>query len=433
MLQIFTILSLFVLATSCGGSIASSLLSDAKSTCDVLTNPACTDSGDGAGGNTTSALEITPSSLNITANLDKSDIVEITGTCNDKGIRKNRILVDVFAGDINETVEPYISNDKGSICANLAGAGLTSSGIPHGANCFWITKGIGLTEDFGLPSQRDYPQCHNGQFGFSVRLGKVLTDTTLGTNYLVRLKLRTEDNGVSESVLSRVVVARQIGAPSIDSRTIDPTLFKCSLKNSVARFNQNISYVLSRSYKIVQTGAQSATVPVTGYNPLTSASSLAYAFDNFELVDGVTYSYSITGTDTQYAYAPTVPVGISNTMECPMNIPSFIQFRAPTANRCSFNIQNSNASTNVKYQVAYGPQNWTGTLGSGANNPPVPRSCDPGTSLNGGTYYCDISGLASGTRYHFATRAYKDVNGNNLPDVGEEVGYWSNESVCPTL
>ena len=430
---IFSILSFLFYLVGCGGSVATSLLTNSTSTCDPITNPSCTDLTGGTGGaGSTSALEITPSSLNLIANMDKSDTVEITGTCNDKGIRKNRILVEVFAGDINESVDPYINNDKSSQCINLAGAGLTSSGIPYGSNCFWVTKGIGLVEDLGLPSQRDYPQCHDGQFGFTVRLGKVLTDPALGLNYLVRLKLRTEDGGVSESVLSRVVVARQIGSPSIDSRTIDPTLFKCSLKNSVARFNQNISYVLNRSYKIISTGAESATAPATGYNPLTSASSIAYNFDDLQLVDGVTYSYSITGTDTEYAYLAPVPVGISNTMQCPMPNPTLIQFRAPLANRCSFNVQYSNVSTNVKYQIAYGPPNWTGTPGSGANNPPVPRVCDPGTSLNSATYYCDVSGLSAGTRYNFATRAYKDTNNNNFPDATEEVGYWSNESVCQT-
>ncbi len=420
---------LFLFLSGCGGSIASSLLTDSTSTCDPIKNPTCSEADDTV---SSTAVEITASSLNLTANIDKSDTVEISGTCKDQGRRKNRILVEVFAGDLNESVEPYISNDRSSVCTNAAGSGLTSSGIPFGTNCFWITKGLGLVEDSGLPSQRDYPQCHNGQFGFSVRLGKVLTDASLGLNYLVRIKLRTEDNGISESTYNRVVVARQVSAPSIDSRTVDPTLFKCNLKNSVARFNQNISYVLSRSYKIISTGAQSIPTSIAGY-PSTSISALAYDFDDFQLVDGLTYSYSLTGTDTQYSYAPSpAPVGISNTMQCPMSNPVLVQFRAPTANRCSFNVQYSNASTNVKYQIAYGPPNWSGTPGVGANNPPVPRNCDPGTSFNGGTYYCDVSGLSAGTKYNFSIRAYKDTNGNNFPDATEEVGYWSNESLCQT-
>ncbi len=425
------ILTFFLFALGCSAPVAESLLTNPSSTCDPTVNISClTDDTT----TTTSALLITPDSLSLTANSDKGDTVEITGTCVDQGRRKNRILVDVFAGDLNESVNPYISTDEGSKCFELTGAMLTSAGIAPGQNCFWVTKGIGLTEDASGPAPRTYPQCHNGQFGFSVRLGKILTDSSLGLNYLVRLKLRTEEGGISESPLSRVVVSRKITPPSINSVTVDPNLFKCSLKNSVARFNQNISYVLSRSFTIFGTTNQSALAAVAGYNPLTSSSALAFEFDDFGLVDGVSYTYSLTGTDTGFAYAPPAPTAISNALTCKMNNPNLNQPVPPTTNRCRFALQYVNSLANgIKYQIASGPNNWTGGGTTPSNPPPVLRACSPGTIFNDPPYYCDVAGLSAATPHYFAVRAYKDTNGNDIPDVGEEVGYWSNISTCVTL
>lgn len=409
--------------------IAESLLTNGSVSCDPTTNISCL-ATDPVG---TAALTITPESLNVTANVDKGDTVEITGTCTDAGRRKNRILVEVFAGDLNESVTPYISTDEGSKCFDTTGAPLTSAGIAPGENCFWVTKGIGLTEDASGPVPRTYPQCHNGQFGFSVRLGKILQDAGLGLNYLVRMKLRTEEGGISESPLTRVIVSRRLTAPSVDSATVDATLFKCTLKNSVARFNQNISYVLSKSFTIFGTTTQSAITPVAGYNPLSSASPLAYEFADLGLVDGVSYSYSLTGTDVAFAYVPTAPTAVSNTLVCKMNNPVLTQPVPATVSRCRLAVQYINSlAGGIKYQIASGGNGWTGGGTTPSNPPPIVGTCNPGTVFNDPPYYCDIVGLAASTPYIFAVRAYKDINGNNVPDVGEEVGYWSNEQVCVT-
>lgn len=409
--------------------VAESLLSSGSAKCDPTINISCLN----VDPNTSSALTITPETLNITSNVDKGDTVEITGSCTDQGRRKNRILVEVFAGDLNEAVNPYISTDEGSRCFEATGAPLTSAGIATGANCFWVTKGIGLTEDASGPVPRTYPQCHNGQFGFSVRLGKILQDPGLGLNYLVRLKLRTEEGGITESPLTRVVVSRNLSSPTVDSATVDATLFKCTVKNSVARFNQNISYVLSKSFTIFGTTMQSAIVPVAGYNPLTSANPLAHEFADSGLVDGVSYSYSLTGTDVGFAYAPTAPTAISNTLICKMNNPELLQPVPATVNRCRLSIKYINSlAGGIKYQIASGGNAWTGGGITAANPPPIVNNCNPGTVFNAPPYYCDIIGLAPSTPYVFAVRAYKDTNGNNNPDVGEEVGYWSNEQICIT-
>lgn len=413
-----------VLLFGCSMPVAESLLTNGSTKCDVTTNISClaTDPV------TTSALVITPESLNVTANVDKGDTVEITGTCTDQGRRKNRILVEVFAGDLNEAVNPYISTDEGSKCFDSTGAPLTSAGIATGANCFWVTKGIGLTEDASGPAPRTYPQCHNGQFGFSVRLGKILQDTGLGLNYLVRVKLRTEEGGITESPLVRVVVSRKLTPPSVDTAIADPLAFKCTLKNSIARFNQNISYVLSKSFTIFGTTMQSAPTPVTGYNPLTSANASAFDFDDLNLVDGVTYSYSLTGTDLNFAYAPTAPTAISNTLTCKMSNP-ILQPAGQTATTCALTLKYANFGS-VKYQVASGGPNWTGGGLTPSNPPPIVRTC--AGAFNAAPYTCTITGLTPSSTFVFATRAYNDTNGNNNPDVGEEVGYWSNESTCVT-
>lgn len=410
----------------CSMPVADSLLSNGSVKCDPTINISCLT----VDPVTTSALTITPESLNVTANIDKGDTVEITGTCVDQGRRKNRILVEVFAGDLNEAVNPYISTDEGSKCFETTGAPLTSSGIATGANCFWVTKGIGLTEDASGPVPRTYPQCHNGQFGFSVRLGKILQDTGLGLNYLVRLKLRTEEGGISESPLTRVVVSRKLSPPTVDSATADPLAFKCTLKNSIARFNQNISYVLSKSFTIFGTATQSVPMPVIGYNPLTSANASAFDFDDINLVDGVSYSYSLTGTDLNFAYTPTSPIAISNTLTCKMSNPILQPAGTPpTATTCGLTLKYANFNS-VKYQVASGGPNWTGGGLTPSSAPPIIRTC--AGAFNVAPYTCTITGLTPSSTFVFATRAYRDTNGNNIPDVGEEVGYWSNESTCVT-
>ena len=407
--------------------VATSLLTDRSSTCDPTVTSCLDDDDSSAAG----AIDIQPDTPDLSMNIDKGNTIEITGSCKDLGRRKNRILVEVFAGDLNEAVEPYISNDRGSNCYNFALAGETSSGIMHDSPCFWVTKGIGLVEDPLVPSRKLYPQCHNGQFGFSVRLGRVLSDVALGINYRVRFKLRTEDSGISETPWSRVTISRQLTAPSIDSRTIDPTLFKCTLENSVARFNQDITYTLGRAFKLRAGTFTTPADSVTGFTAIRSSNANAFLYEDLERVDGVTYSYAITGSETGFSYVPSAPTAVSNTMQCQLPNPVLIQFSEPTNATCTFNLQYHNSATNVKYQIASGGPNWTGTPGAGVNDAPAPARACIG-SFNTAPYTCQVAGLAANTSYRFAVRAYKDTNGNNTPDITEEVGYWSNESTCQT-
>ena len=191
-------------------------------------------------------LDIQPDNTAMTVYVDDTDKVEITGNCKDKDRKKNRIIVEVFAGD-DETQDPYISNSVSDLCQNvLKDAGL----FAPLTKCFWVTKGVGLIEDVNLPTQRSFPQCHGGRFGFSIKLGKILVPSIAGPNtkYTVRFKLRTLDGILSDSPYSRVSVARELGTPVIDSANFSIVTgppndtIQCKVKASAARFNFGILY-----------------------------------------------------------------------------------------------------------------------------------------------------------------------------------------------
>jgi hypothetical protein len=352
------------------------------------------------------AIDIQPNSLTMSANMDVSDTIEITGSCRDLGRRNNRILVQVFAGDLNESVDPYIDNTTSSKCLNLA------SGIPVGQNCFAVTKGIGLIEDAGLPDQKDFPQCHNGQFGFSVRLGKILTDPALGVSYLVRFKLRTQDGSLNDTVWSRVTVNRALTPPAINSATVDPLNYRCTLANSLARFNQNIAYTLQRTYTMLN-GTQSAPSLIGGF-PATSASPLGYLYADSALVDGVDYSYSLVAAEGEYsAFYPGPQTATSNAMICKIPPPVMGAGLNPTAGSCYLTLSQINTVTpGISYDVGYviNTPFWTTT-----NVTPTIVGCNAG-SFNSSPYYCTISGLASGATYNFSVRAR---------GIGGEIGSWA--------
>ncbi|MBC7467365.1 MAG: hypothetical protein H7256_15350 [Bdellovibrio sp.] len=398
--------SLFLVG--CNASVGTTLLSSytaCTTTTSSTTDAACASTTT----TTTGAIEITPNNTTLAQNIDSSDLIEITGTCRDQGRKNNRILVQVFAGDLIETVDPYIDNSTSNKCLN------TASGIATGEKCFSVTKGIGLTEDSSLPDQRDFPQCHNGQFGFSVRLGKILTDAALGTNYLVRFKLRTQEGSLSDTVWSRVTVARKLRAPTIDTPTAIPTTYQCSLTTGVARFNQNIQYALQKSYVGGLTGTTySYAVPGFG---LTSASPYAFAYTDGGLIDGVTYTYSLTGTETQYAayYGGVPQTAVSNAVTCQMPAPVLTMPSVPLANTCYFGLSQRNYTAGVGYDLAYST---LGGWAAGGQAYQALATCASGSLFS----TCAVNGLASGTTYYFAVRA----RGSGA----DEVGKWSAEFSC---
>lgn len=394
--------------------MGNSLLVDASNACSTdSTSVDCnTDPTNNLG-----ALDIQPNSKDMSVNMEVSDTVEITGTCRDLGRKNNRILVQVFAGDLNEAGDPYIDNTTSSKCLDA------SSGIAVGEKCFNVTKGIGLKEDAGLPDEKVYPQCHNGQFGFSVRLGKILKNVTTGVNYLVRFKLRTQEGSLNDTVWSRVTVTRGLTAPVINSIAVNQLTYQCTLANSVARFNQSIGYALMRSYNLFGGGTTTA-LPVAGFGS-TSASPLAYSFTDSPLVEGVTYNYSIVSTENQYnavtEYGGTAPTTTSNSVTCEIPKPRPYLYQSPTAGTCYLAVVQANAITaGQSYQIGSLTTSWVSQGGT-----PGAAFCTSG-SLSSGN--CVISGLASGVTYYFSVRAHRGAA------IGtDEFGKWGDEVPCKPL
>lgn len=425
MKPIFFFITIFVLFifTGCSGPVANSLLVNGSQSCDSLV-ASCNNLPTNS---TTGSLSIQANRAEMTVNMDQSDTVEITGSCVDLDRKKNRILVEVFAGELNESVDPYITNGITSNCYHISGAGMTtSSGINSNDKCFWVTKGIGLIEDIGLPSQKEFPQCHNGEFGFAIKLGKILTDTSLGTNYLVRYKIRTEDGGISDSPWSRVKISRSLSAPKILSTLPSAVSFSCHLQNEVARFNSNLWYNLSRSFNF-SGGGSSVSALVPTFANLNSLSPLSYSYDDYNLIEGVTYNYFLTVIDNQYApYLPSTPIVNSNSIACKAIKPAMVVSGAvPSPGTCMFSLLYFNANPSVSYQIGFTTgAGWTGD----PSRPPSITTCSSGTLST----TCTKSGLASGTNYYFAVRSYRDNNpADGVPSLlSEEVGEWSNELSC---
>lgn len=357
-------------------------------------------------------LDIQPDNAELSVNIDNSDRVEITGTCKDLDRKNNRILVEVFAGE-DETVEPYISNALSDLCRLPNDAGLAAT------KCFWVTKGIGLIDDAG----NLFPQCHNGRFGFAVKLGKILVPTS---KYTVRFKLRTLEGILSDSTFSRVTVSRSLNTPTIDSVTPDQANFSCDLKMSPARFNQNILYTLNRTY----TDAVSTDVPQTLFL-LKNTSSISdvdsvYSWKDDNLITthtpasvagiiaGVTYTYTLTSVDNVSGTTKT-----STSTTCTMARPTIAGLN-PTAGTCWLHMTgNINPYlTTTQWGYSDTDPNWTGVNGDAA----APFDATPSCSyLPSG---CTIGGLVAGTKYYFAVRE-KDL-------VSGQVGKWSSTVVSCT-
>jgi hypothetical protein len=404
---------------SCSPSpIAKSLLSNPSTT--TTTEVPASNDGD---------LEIVPDNTNLSVNIDTSDRAEVTGTCKDLDRRKNRILVEVYAGDPNTGLTPYISNALSDKCQT------TASGLPITDKCFFVTKGLGLVEDLGLPSERSFPQCHNGRFGFSVKLGKAIETATVGTfdKYVIRIKLRTTDGILSDSVVSEVNVDRNIATPVIDSLIADQDNFSCNLKMSVARFNPFIQYTLNRTYT---DAASSDVTQAPLFSGKTTASIIdndsvfSWKDDNFAfthapssvrgVIAGVSYTYTLTATDTSFVYS-SAPTKTSTPVTCTMDRPTILPNGNPTAGTCYLFMSGKvRAGVQSQWGISTIPA-WTGPNGDGTAF--TNASCEAAFLPTG----CTRTGLTTGVTYYFAVR-------DTFPDIIDptkiQIGRWSNIVSC---
>lgn len=388
--------------------IGNSLLTSAAS--DSIDDSTSTDNDDGD-------LDIQPDSTAMTVYVDDSDKVEITGNCKDKDRKKNRIIVEVFAGD-DETQDPYISNSISDMCQNVVNdAGL----FAPLTKCFWVTKGVGLIEDVNLPTQRSFPQCHGGRFGFSVKLGKILVPSIAGPNtkYTVRFKLRTLDGILADSTYSRVSIARELSTPVIDSATfsITPTTLQCNVKTSPARWNFGILHALTRT---ITDAAGTVGAPLTLYTGISTISILdgssVFSWNDQPngttniILQGATYNYTLTSTESNFSYVatPPTPTSASTATACKgslgQNYTDTLKLSptppAPLAGTCFMQLlsrANPHWPASVAYEWQYNlTSNWVGA-DSSAQGAGIPATC-------GNTTACTQAGLAAGTTYYFAVR-----------------------------
>lgn len=370
-------------------------------------------------------LDIQPDNTSIVVNIDDSDRVEITGSCKDLDRKKNRILVEVFAGEDENTLTPYISNAISDACQTI------DAGLPTTDKCFWVTKGVGIVENAGLATERSFPQCHNGRFGFSVKLGKILVPAS-GPNlkYTIRFKLRTLDGILSDTAYSRVTVTRELNTPVVDSASQDIAsvvdIPKCNIKTSPARFNFGIRYSLTRTYT---DAAGTVNAPLTRYSNVSTSDitdgSSVFSFADVStgganlMLQGVSYNYTLTSTEANFAYA-TAPTSSSSVVTC-----TTAQLKlsptppAPTAGTCYLQLLsavNTFWGAGVTYEWAYSTtSSWVGPT----------SSAQTGFNLAtcGSVSACTQAGLVAGTTYYFAVRELS----------AGQIGKWSDVFSCKPL
>lgn len=376
------------------------LLSPSKnssSTDDNLLNP---DNG---------TLDIQPDNSEMVMNIDDSDTVEITGKCADLDRKNNRILVEVFAGE-DESAEPYISNSLSDKCQT------DISGLPITDKCFWVTKGVGLVEDADLITQRSFPQCHDGRFGFSIKLGKVLVNSGGAPNskYTVRFKLRTLDGILSDTIWSRTYVFRSLNVPAINSATFTATpSMQCSVKTSPARFNSNILYTLTRS----STDSAGVVKNWTSYLNQSTATTVdglsVFSWNDTSLANiilqGLTYSYTLSSIESLYQATYTLPLtaptASSSVVAC-VSEALKLTSSPPTLNTCYVRLADT-AVANPLWDASggVGPVTYEWGYSTVANWVGPDSSAQVGyASTCFDEIVCTQAALASNTTYYFAVR-----------------------------
>ncbi len=277
--------------------------------------------------------------------------------------------------------------------------------------CFWVTKGIGVTE-MASPSNKVYPQCHDGRFGFSIKVGRA-------QSYTARLKLRTLDGIISDSVWSEVRVDRALNTPIIRTISYDQTTVSLNIKSEMARFNFGIVHTLARTYTdIIATGVAmtdlfanavpGSIVPGTG-----AGASLFEQIDD-KAIEGVTYNYTLKNSDISTATAALTPVS-SPVLSFEVPRATFAVSGGPTVGRCYFA---------VTPPIGHGFYEWGRSLTKGwtgpGSNTNIPGTNGYATATCGVTTACTEAGLTSGQTYWFAVRAF------NFGQIGK----WSVEQGC---
>lgn len=450
-LHVFAFILSVLLLSSCSQKLTSGSLLVGSSSA----TSSDTTGGDDPTEDPNAPLEISVPNSNLSANLDDTDKVEISGTCNDLNRKKNRILVEVFGGE-NVTDNPYISNAISDKCLAANGA-VTGNGTQVDDTCFFVTKGAGLVEVEG-PVQRSFPQCNNGQFSFVIRLGANLKNNTLATGqrYRVRVKLRTLDGQIADSPwFDKIYVTRNLSVPSFSKLTTSSSTYSCALEMLPARFNQNITYTLTRTTTDVSGTVSAATPLFAGINS-TDARTSSYTDSSSTpssptvIIAGATYNYTLTNFDvTSYAggFSYLTPLtNVSTPASCPIDRPVIYQSGPPsnapigtpgaTGPTCYFQyaspsnpgILNGTVSTRWAFSTV---KDWSGLNHDYNGAIPGPNvnlsyACaTSGTRCDGNGFAPPVGdGLAANTTYYYAVQEIDNTSGLK--------GKWSTEVACKT-
>ncbi len=409
---------LFLSLVGCTPPVTNTLLSDGSSQCG--------DTGCNTSSSQTSiegSLSIDPELSEATWNVNKSDLFEISGTCKDLGRKNNRILVQVFHREDDQSILPYIDNSISNLCQT------TDAGIATTEQCIFVSHGNSLIEDTQL-----YPQCINGRFSFQIRLGAIIEIASVRKHYFARMKLRTTDGITSDSGWAEVTIKRGLSAPNF-SVTANLSEFKCEVKTSAYKFkhppfaagtNPNIQYAVFRdTVGYTAAGAESRSGMTSRFltpanyslsTPITEGDSVANFCDggtcptyvnlpssaNF-LAPGMKYIYNVS------AILGTTSVSSDSTAACEM-LPPFVTGSIVGGTSCQMTIA-TGSNPSLSYEWIYKPNSgWTSTQSS-AGGVAIAGSSAASTF--------DMTALAPAT-YYVAVRA----------NDGTRYGKWSNEFPC---
>lgn len=291
--------------------------------------------------------------------------------------------------------------------------------------CLTVTQGVGRVEDAGLVNEKTFPQCHNGKFGFSVRLGKVLVNPTVGLpnlKYFVRYKLRTDEGSIADSPWGTLAIERNLKTPLISSAANVHASQKCTVKTAAARFNHGVFYTLNRTFTDILSTNAGSTNLYTNANTLgVLPGSSVFEWDDIGLTDGVTYNYTLSSTDANFGYS-VLPNLSSTVVSCKTKRIHAKISQGSVGGTCYLALQDAGTAEQittfnpyVTYEWGYNTTaGWIGTEGK-ANSGYATASC-------GNSAVCTQSGLSAGTTYFFALRAKNLVRG--------EIGIWSPVVAC---
>ncbi|MBC7420775.1 MAG: hypothetical protein H7328_08605 [Bdellovibrio sp.] len=270
--------------------------------------------------------------------------------------------------------------------------------------CIWPALGVGLY----IPEEnKEYPRCFNGRYSFRAKIGKT-------QKYTARVKLRTIDS-LADTAWVTVKIDRKLPTPVIQTISYDATLGYSIIKTNAGRFNFGVLYTLVRTYTdIISTNAGSINLFTNETTSSAIEGSAVYQYHDTGLIDGVTYNYSLTNTDINWAATPT-PLSFTSAVVSFETPKPIISTNVTTSSgTCYFNFDARSSyhpANTYQWGYAAGAQGWPGA-GSNLPSAPFTTSCTNSS--------CTASGLVSGTSYYFAVR------GTN----GIQFGKWSATMLC---